>query len=81
MIGYGDLELEHCLSVKDDEPTSFYLVAKRVIGCIIVCGGVICLVVMLSILIIAIILSSLAIRGYAVVLNEVNEEHGGERLC
>ncbi len=33
-------ELEHFLSVKDGAPTHFYLVVKRVIGVLVVCGGV-----------------------------------------
>ena len=33
-------KLEHFLSVKDGEPTHFYIVVKQVIGVLMVCGGV-----------------------------------------
>jgi len=40
-------EIEHYFSVKGGEPTSFYLELKRIVGIAVICGGVICLVVML----------------------------------
>lgn len=42
-------EIEHYFSVSGGEPTNFYFVYKRIIGIIVVCGGVIGLVMMLII--------------------------------
>lgn len=41
-------ELEHFLSVKHGEPTDFYLVYKRIIGVLLLCGGIVGIVVTIT---------------------------------